>query len=314
MSKECPSCHSECENIWQCVDCKRMFCDFCRKWLPLVPLEPECPECVGIFVGRGEKVSCDEESADDEDDRSAETESSYEPSDYDTSTSASDYTPTFSSSSASSGGTSSVPWAVIGFTLIFVVFGLIAKCGTSLTPMGAPQTVPQAQTEMPPPSPQPPPVQFLENTLPGTYHLGQGKTEAELEQSNPYCGAATRVLWTFDEFCHHLDLALKFQHETRLSTILLFAMGNSAESSVDWLGHVDRRCESSESRTDCLRAELDTRLQFLKERIPIEIASNTSQALFKDSDRAQQLWEAYKQEFPEDTSTPESQTTQSPDQ
>lgn len=61
VSKECPSCHRECPDVWQCVECRRMFCIYCGDFIPFPPyLPPTCPDCVGVFRGRGEKVSRDD--------------------------------------------------------------------------------------------------------------------------------------------------------------------------------------------------------------------------------------------------------------
>lgn len=67
MSKECPSCHRKVDKIYQCVDCGKMYCFDCAPFLPLVSQfealvgdPPQCPDCVGLFRGRGEQVSRDD--------------------------------------------------------------------------------------------------------------------------------------------------------------------------------------------------------------------------------------------------------------
>lgn len=65
MSKECPSCHRECDEVWECRDCGKMYCLYCSPWLPLVSMvvDPTCPDCSGVWRGLGDKVSRDDETS-----------------------------------------------------------------------------------------------------------------------------------------------------------------------------------------------------------------------------------------------------------
>lgn len=82
MSKECPSCHRDCPDVWQCVDCGRMFCIWCGRWLPVVIAPPKCPDCTGLFQGRGEKVSRDDDEEREVDESNSSDDSSSDYSDY----------------------------------------------------------------------------------------------------------------------------------------------------------------------------------------------------------------------------------------
>lgn len=69
MSKECPSCHRECEEVFRCVDCDHEFCRHCGSnvlFLEMVT-DPSCPKCSSVFRGRGEKISRDDDDDDSED-------------------------------------------------------------------------------------------------------------------------------------------------------------------------------------------------------------------------------------------------------
>lgn len=142
VSKECPSCHRECNDIWKCVDCGRMFCEICGNSVlylePLLP--PKCPKCVGLYLGRGEKVSCD---TDDDNGSEAASGNSNFSSDYSSSSySSSDELPKSFYSSPKHSGTSNTHsfWITLMFTLLlagiwFVVSYIVAQIIGGLYPI-----------------------------------------------------------------------------------------------------------------------------------------------------------------------------------
>lgn len=150
MSKECPSCHRECNDVWKCVDCGRMFCDICGNsalYLELL-LPPTCPKCVGLFLGRGEKVSRDIDDDNGSGEASDDSNSSSDYSSSEFSYSLSDYSSTSNSSSESSYSSSEHSltssthsfWAILMFTLVsagiwFVVSYIAAQIIGGLYPI-----------------------------------------------------------------------------------------------------------------------------------------------------------------------------------
>lgn len=180
MSKECPSCHREVDKVYQCVDCGKMYCFYCGPFVPLVShlLTPTCPDCVGLFRGRGEQVSRDDP---DDSDGSEETDNySDSSSDYCDSSSDYDSASSYSTSEGSSGG--GLVLAVVIGVVLLLVFGSAQR---------SEPTGPQPYT--PPPkqiTPQSRPVYMFQNTLPGTYNMGpEGKAKAEREANEAQLAA-----------------------------------------------------------------------------------------------------------------------------
>ena len=65
---ECPSCHEQCTEIYQCKECRMMFCDYCKATDMLAALTMGMSEGIdGPFCpnkdGRG--VSVTSEDSDD---------------------------------------------------------------------------------------------------------------------------------------------------------------------------------------------------------------------------------------------------------
>jgi hypothetical protein len=93
-----------------------MFCNYCGLWLP--PLPPKCPDCVGLFRGRGEIVSRDDSEYSSDDD--ASDSNSYSSDEYYSSDSSS-YSTSSSYSSGHDGG------SIVGIALLVAgLIGLIA--------------------------------------------------------------------------------------------------------------------------------------------------------------------------------------------
>lgn len=140
MSKECPSCHRDCPEVWECVDCGRMFCMYCGGGVLFLEmlLPPRCPDCVGVFRGRGEKVSRDDSEVLSHSDYSASTDdSSYSSEDafnpdYASSPGNSDYSSGRTSAGGSDGRTISAETfrntmntVIIGSGILFWLYELI---------------------------------------------------------------------------------------------------------------------------------------------------------------------------------------------
>ena len=170
-----------------------MFCKWCGKvaFLRGGPVAAHgCPVCEGSFFGGQEKVSRDDDppgddrSSSDDDDSSSDYCESSDDASYssDDSTYSSEYSSSSSTSTSSSGDDGG------GIVLIvLLVAGLIIATlisGKHSDPQSAPvvTSIPPAPIQS---SPQSPPVYLFQNTLPGTYNMGQDQNEAQSNSTAP---------------------------------------------------------------------------------------------------------------------------------
>lgn len=168
MSKECPSCHADCPDVYQCDDCRHMFCKWCGKYAfvrggPIAAHGCPNPNCEGSFWGSQTKVSRDDDGDNSEDSSQFDTESdsgSYTSSDYDS-------TSLYSTPEGSSGGGGLVLAAVIGVVLL-IAFGGVQR---------SEPTRPQSEA--------PPPKQITGWAPPNTYYYSDGTSSAAGRYSNP---------------------------------------------------------------------------------------------------------------------------------
>ena len=128
MSKECPSCHADCPDVYQCDDCGHMFCKWCGKvaFFRGGPVAAHgCPACEGSFFGGQEKVSRDdsEDSSKFDTDSDSGGESS---SDYDNSSS---YSSSEGSSDSSGSGSSGSDWGggIVALAVIAICWFLASS-------------------------------------------------------------------------------------------------------------------------------------------------------------------------------------------
>jgi hypothetical protein len=196
MSKQCPnfSCQQECPKVYQCDDCGFMFCKWCGEYAfvrggPIRAHGCPNPKCESSWGGGQTIVSQDEDSpgddrssssSDDDDDLSSEysTSSDDPPYSSDDSSYSSDYS---SSSYGSSEGSSKSSGSGLFWIIVFVVCLLI---GAFLNAQNHDRQRTTANTSMPSQStparpPQSPPVYLFQNTLPGTYNMGQNQSQAQ---------------------------------------------------------------------------------------------------------------------------------------
>jgi hypothetical protein len=67
---ECPSCHENCDEVYQCNECNTMFCDSCKRDLGVfdaVTLGITGPECPN-GCAQGKTVVSDGDSNEEDDD------------------------------------------------------------------------------------------------------------------------------------------------------------------------------------------------------------------------------------------------------
>jgi len=254
MSKECPSCHRECSEVLECVDCGRMFCIWCGNWLP--PFPARCPDCEGLFMGRGEKVSRDDDDHDDS--RENYNSSPNGSSDF-------DY-----------GGSPHIGELLvpIGIIAVLLIIGAMASSRPKVY-------------ENQPPAPT------YTQSPPSTQQTDNVRHEENQNQSNPYCGAATKMAWYYEEFCRNPELAALSKQVERLDSIFFMTGSSQPLNSLTWQMNVDRTCKEASSPTDCLRSALENRSQLLQAKISEELATNRP-GIFKDD--ARKHWEQYKNE------------------
>jgi len=103
-----------------------MFCIYCGRWLPFPPYAPPtCPDCIGLFRGRGEKVSRDdsEDSSQFDTDSDSGSDSS---SGYDDSSS---YSSSEGSSESSGSGSSGADWGggIVALVVIAICWFLASS-------------------------------------------------------------------------------------------------------------------------------------------------------------------------------------------
>jgi hypothetical protein len=276
-----------------------MFCKWCGKvaFVRGGPVAAHgCPVCEGSFFGGQEKVSRDDDppgddrSSSNDDDSSSEYSASPVDVSYssdDASSSEYSYSPSSSTSSPSDGGGGIV-------LVILLVVGLIIAAllsGKNSDQQSAPvaTVMPLAPNQSPPATaPQPQPVYLFQNTLPGTYNMGQEGNQQQSEANNPYCGSVAAMAWYFAEFCRDPELAALNKQVTRLDSIQSMIGHTQPINSFFWQQAVDRKCKEAQSPPDCLRSALEDRSQLLRADITEELASDRP-GLFKDE--ARKLWE-----------------------
>ncbi len=285
MSKECPSCHNEVSRVYQCVDCNRMFCDICGNVLFVFP--SRCPDCEGLFMGRGEQVSRDDDEIYEED-KSHENEETL------SETSSSDY-----SSSDYNSSSNSEPWGegIIALVVIVIIIAVLIPSKQNSNSTKEPIRVQNTNQIQHTTSPQPSTIYLFQNTLPGTYSMGRGEGQNQSESSNLYCGSISNLAWYFAEFCRNPELARMNRRVTRLQSIYDMAEDGHAQSFEDmrWQNKVDATCREDKSPSACLHAELEARFRWLEEKIVLALVSPRP-TIFRDS--ARELWEVYTKEFP----------------
>lgn len=177
MSKECPSCHTECNAVWECVDCGRMFCIYCGRYIPFPPyMDPTCPDCTGLFCGRGEKVSRDdlEDPSQSDSDSDSGSDSS---SDYDDSSSDYSYSSSYSSTQDSSKPSGNGTFWIIVFVLGLLSTALLSGKDTDRrTTFESPRSGGNVST---PTYTQPRNIRMFENTVLGTYNWDKDQRSAQ---------------------------------------------------------------------------------------------------------------------------------------
>ena len=185
MSHECPSCHDDCPEVYQCDDCGHMFCKWCGKvaFVRGGPIAAHgCPECESSLFGGGQTtVSRDDDSDDDsdEDSRASATSApskedasseSYSASDYDSSSSGS-YSGSESSSGDSPGGGAAL--IVVGVIVALALVALNARSpGPSPQPTYTPAPLPSL--DVTPDEIAHPRVVQVDSTAPATDMAGPG--------------------------------------------------------------------------------------------------------------------------------------------
>lgn len=135
-----------------------------------------------------------------------------------------------------------------------------------------------------------PPVYALQNTVPGTYNMGQDRSQAHSNAKNPYCGAAEKMAWYFVEFCRDPALAALSMQVENLDSIFSMTGGSQPINSLTWQMGVDKKCKDAPSPPDCLKLSLEERTQKLEDSITQEFASDRA-GIFKD--QARERWAQY---------------------
>jgi hypothetical protein len=133
---------------------------------------------------------------------------------------------------------------------------------------------------------------MLQNTVPGTYNIGQGGGQRQFEVRNPYCGEVAKVAWYLAEFCRNPKLAVLSKQVEHLSTIYSMSTVRYLNDELAWQMHVDKKCLEAESPPDCLNSELERRSHKLQAMITKELASNEKWIFKEDARRrwAQHDW------------------------
>lgn len=167
-----------------------MFCKWCGKYAffrggPIA--QHGCPDCEGSFFGGHTTVSRDDDptrdarSSSDDDDSSSDYRASTDDVPYPSEDS---YSPDNSYSPSSSTSSSSDDGGGIVLVILLVVGLMIAALLSRKhsDPQNAPvDTVipPTSNQSQPATAPQSPPVYLFQNTLPGTYNMGQDQRSAQ---------------------------------------------------------------------------------------------------------------------------------------
>ena len=137
MAKECPSCHVECSEVYQCDKCGHMFCKWCGRpaFFSGGPIRAcgACPVCEPSFWGPFHtKVSIDdddtpasEESSSSDQEVTSDDESPYSSPDYNETSS--DSSCKHNTSSSSGGGEGIIAFVLIGALAVLIFVAVTAS-------------------------------------------------------------------------------------------------------------------------------------------------------------------------------------------
>ena len=230
---ECPSCHKECDEIYQCKECDRMFCFSCREknFIDAVTMGLDSKYCPGCG-GKGVTITSEHESEMEKNDENDEDNEDDSNDDIDSSSSSEETSSNYSysvggdSSSSSSGGSGiGVGTVIILGIVALVAFKLInSQPTTNYQPVAVANPSPAPMTQRIYPAARSEGGELM--SLQGSWPDGYIPTKIIVipDLSNPR-------LVTFDEPLHNGDdLEIIFEP---LWSIDLITVGKTIEMSID---------------------------------------------------------------------------------